>query len=240
MDHHAAAAAAQMSYDGHQGHNMLASNHQNDNLINYIQPQPQHHQHQGDSMGSMPTMMMMKMYFHFGLGDQVLFESFIMDSTLKLWLTCVALFFVAILLEAIDYSRGYLSCRCVPKDREVLISNGRHTAPTSSNQAHLINSSSIRNEPDGGQQWSCCNGSSIGNQILNTNKRCGSQYFPVKSLDSTSVRLVQSSLHFIRTGISLCLMLVAMTYNVCLIFPILLGKFFVLMMKQIQAGKVVD
>ena len=82
-----------------------------------------HMEHGGD------TMSMMKMYFHYGLGDLVLFKGFTMDTNTKLILTSLVLFSCGVLLELIDYSRGYLSCRC----RANIISN-----PVQANKAGLV------------------------------------------------------------------------------------------------------
>lgn len=218
MEHH----PTRLSYD-HQmnGHDLQRPDLHNDgHMISYDQ------QGQAQQQTSMPQMMMMKMYFHFGLGETVLFESVVIDSRMKMWLASLALFLAAILLEAIDYSRSYLSCRCASTSA----GNGRHTSACS--QSQLINGAAVRNEPDGGQnRWPRCRGSQgpvpaclVPDGQLGPALKEKLRYFPVQTTDSRRRRALQSGLHFLRTGLSLCLMLVAMTYNVCLIFPILLGK----------------
>jgi hypothetical protein len=192
-----------------------------------------HHQMEHGMDGGMS---MMKMYFHYGLGDLVLFKGVVMDSNAKLLLTCFILFVCGILVEFIDYSRGYLSCRCrasslgqyKSSSESRLVANDNH-------QQQQQRTATTRN-----QNWSCCAGSegcdtsrqAVGQEREHAELVHESKYqehkpsfFPVRSSDPHIYRILQAFLQFIRTGISLGLMLVAMTYNVCLIFPILLGKY---------------
>lgn len=194
-----------------------------------------HESHHMDSGTDGSGMMMMKMYFHYGLGDMVLFKGLVMDSNTTLMLTCLILFLAGVLLEFIDYSRGYLSCRCRA------VANSLNAQYKSSSESRLVNGN-----PAQEQTWSCCAGSrglssnqqetereqlEHSNQMRRRNlessgaaRHFEAKFFPVRSPDPHIYRLIQAGLQFIRTGISLTLMLVAMTYNICLIFPIVLGE----------------
>lgn len=57
------------------------------------------------------NMMMSKMYFHFGFGEEFFFKGFIIDNTFKMWLVCGILFALTILYEAIKYVRC-VRCGC--------------------------------------------------------------------------------------------------------------------------------
>lgn len=146
-----------------------------------------HHHHESNT--SPHEMSMMKMYFHFGLNDQVLFPRLILDSNLKLCLTCLVLFITAIFCEFLKYLRG-LRCRCeLVKPFHLKLINGH-------------------DHEQGG------------------NGRNGNVHCKLGLLgQNRSYRLAQSLLQAICTFLSLALMLVAMTYNICLIFAIVLGKF---------------
>lgn len=184
---------------------------------------------------------MMKMFFHFGLGDLFLVEGFVLDSSTKLWLISLALFVGAILLEAIDYSREYLSCMC---------------NLAAANQTARVSSFHLLQDQDNGQHPAGCCAPAVG-QVTPSGSCCGQARpghhhqrdelahntagansvagdkpagcCPKKARclrrEQLYLRVSQAILQSVRTGLSLALMLAAMTYNICLIFAILLGKF---------------
>lgn len=164
---------------------------------------------QSTSSLSSSEMSMMKMYFHFGLNDQVLFERLILDSNFKLCLTCIILFIIAIFCEALKYLRG-LRCRCelVKPFHSKLLS---HDHPQSDDN----NRTGGYHERESGRL--CCTGRNANGVV-----HCQLGLFRHQN---KSYRLSQAFIHIICTTLSLTLMLVAMTYNVCLIFSIVLGKF---------------
>lgn len=223
----------------HQGN----EHHHEHNMMNYDQPSMSSN-YTSSLMGSehdmsmmSMSMMMMKMYFHFGLGDMVLFKSLVLDSMFKMWATCLMLFLCSILLEAIDYSRGYLSCHCNRQQREKRILRANAQSRQAS-AAHLISESENNNNNNNSssngidqstaahhREWSCCSGSNNNSDNNNNSGSPTGKFFPVQTSDPPLIRLVQSLLQVIRTTLSLGLMLVVMTYNLCLIFPIVLGKF---------------
>lgn len=172
-----------------------------------------HHQHAGmhhEIDESNQSMSMMKMYFHFGLNDQVLFQRLILDSNFKLCLTCIILFIVAIFCEALKYLRG-LRCRCelVKPFYSKLLSHDHHQSDDHNNRT------GSNHERESGRL--CCTGRNANGVV-----HCQLGLFRHQN---RSYRLAQAFLHIICTTLSLTLMLVAMTYNVCLIFSIVLGKF---------------
>lgn len=141
----------------------------------------------------------MKMYFHFGLGDQLLFSKLIIDSNLKLWLASATLFGLSIILEAIKYMRG-LRCQCELQPFYTKL-------PFHSNQHEHIASGQ-----DHGRL--CCSGRSGG-------AHCQLGLFKHRN---RGYRLAQALLQVACASLSFVLMLAAMSYNVCLIFAIVLGR----------------
>lgn len=163
----------------------------------------------------------MMMFFHVGLGDLLLFRNFVIDSQARLLLAAILLFLAALLLEAIDYTRAYLSCKCQSGgQRPALAGPGSASGPPSRNASHLL-----EGQPS---SWPCCAGS--GQQLRDDGKasaKAQASFLPALLSQSRArgrARLVQATLQFVRTGLSLSLMLAAMTYNICLITPIVFGK----------------
>lgn len=220
--------------------------------------QEQHQQH--------PHMMMMRMYFHFGLGDQLLFQSLTLDSSLKLWLACLLLFALAIILEAINFARR-IRCRCQLRPfvsaRFAKRLASHHQHQHEHGHHHQLNGSTGR---DNNQQYqyqqgqqqskvlgagSCCRDgqqavevagrresaesaeaqlccSSAGTDTLDASASATTHAHCKLELirhNEISYRLIQTALHVVGTLLALTLMLAAMTYNVCLIFAIVSGKF---------------
>lgn len=120
----------------------------------------------------------MKMYFHFGFGDQFLFKDLHIDSTLQMWTICGILFLVSILYEYIKYIR-VVRCGC------------------------QINKHCVVTE--------------TGDSQHNENRYVG-------SLRTRRHRLIQTVLHTVQTIISIIIMLSIMSFNLCIIFAILVGK----------------
>lgn len=131
-------------------------------------------------------MPMMKMYFHFGFGDQFLFEHLHIDNTLKMWSVCGALFLLTLLFEAIKYIRC-VHCGCQSmKSHHVSTENG--------------------DLPDN-----------------DTNIRFMRNCY-VGRLRSSRHRFIQTLLHTAQTSLGFLLMLSVMSFNLCIIFAILVGK----------------
>lgn len=128
---------------------------------------------------------MMKMYFHSGLGDTLLFRNFVIDTSIKMITTCGVLFLLAILQEAIKYMRC-VSCGCHNKDK------------------HYARDSGDQDNDD-------------------TNIRPTSNCY-VARLRTRRHRLTQTVLHAMQITIGYILMLTAMSFNLCLIFAIIVGK----------------
>lgn len=168
------------------------------------------------SSSIMPMMPMMKMYFHFGLGDQLLFSNVIIDSQVKLCSACLILFALALGLEAVKYFRG-LKCQCELKYLHRKLSGQTHLHD-SSNMAHNNDCTEHRNN----QSTLLCCSSNTSNRPTSTYIHCELGLF---KHEKRTYRATQATLQFICTSLSLTLMLAAMTYNVCIIFSIVLGKF---------------
>lgn len=135
----------------------------------------------------MDHMEMMKMYFHFGFGDQLLFKQLHLDTTVKMWLTCGVLFILTLVFEAIKYVRS-VRCGCqIPK--------------------------------------SCGhNDNNQGGDLTEANIRFAHTCY-VGRLRTKKHRLIQTLLHTTQTIIGFVLMLSVMSYNLCIIFAIVAGKF---------------
>lgn len=126
-----------------------------------------------------------KMFFHFGFGDQFLFEQLTIDSTLKMWSVCGVLFVLSILFEAIKYVRC-VHCGC------------------QAGKAHCVTE----------------NGDS---QDTETNVGLARNCY-VGRLRTRRHRLIQTMLHTAQTTLGFLLMLSVMSFNLCIIFAILVGK----------------
>lgn len=164
------------------------------------------------------SMPMMKMYFHFGLGDQLLFSNLIIDTQVKLCLACLILFALAILLEAIKFLRG-LRCHCQLRPFHKKLSGQAHL--------HELTQEGSHNDCDDPRNRSAANLCCLSYKSI-PNQRTSGNYvhceFGLFKHENRTYRMVQATLQFICTGLSLTIMLAAMTYNVCIIFAIVSGK----------------
>lgn len=129
-------------------------------------------------------MNMMKMYFHFGFGDQFLFEKLHIDNTFKMWLVCTVLFVITLIYEMVKYVRC-VHCGC---------------------------------------QKTHCTGSDNGETLQDETNRIAVNNCYVGRLRTQRHRLVQTVLHTIQTALGFILMLSVMSFNLCIIFAIIVGK----------------
>lgn len=130
---------------------------------------------------------MSKMYFHFGFGDQFLFEQLRIDSCVKMWSVCGLLFALSVVFEAIKYVRC-VRCGCHSSKSDCATENGDL-------------------------------------QDNETNVRLARNCY-VGRLRSRRHRLIQTLLHTAQTCLGFLLMLSVMSFNLCIIFAIIAGKFF--------------
>lgn len=136
----------------------------------------------------------MKMYFHFGFEDNFLFPQLNIDSSLKMWSVCGAMFLLCIIFEAIKYVRS-VNCGCrVVKNQ-----------PMSENVEFNNVDTHIR---------------SVRNCL-------------VSEARSTKNKLSQTLLHVAQTTVGLTIMLAAMSFNVCIIFAILVGTFIFMILRDL-------
>lgn len=134
---------------------------------------------------------MMKMYFHGGYEEQFLFQKLTIDTPLKLWSLCVALFSLSVLYEMIKYVRC-VSCGCRANNSECsTATNGNFAGDLQDNE---------------------------------TNVRLARNCY-VGRLRTRRHRLIQALLHTLQTALGFLLMLSVMSFNVCIIFAIVVGKF---------------
>ena len=152
----------------------------------------------------------MKMYFHFGLGDQLLFSKLIIDSNLKLWLASATLFGLSIILEAIKYMRG-LRCQC---ELEPFYTKLPFCSAANQHD-HLAGGANGRGGDERDQGRLCCSGRP------NVGAHCQLGLFKYRN---RSYRFAQALLQVACASLSFVLMLAAMSYNVCLIGAIVLGR----------------
>lgn len=143
-------------------------------------------------------MMTMKPYFHFGFGDQFLFEQLRIDSNLKMWTTCTVLFILTLIFEAIKYVRC-VRCGCQQPMRKSQATNGEHANDNGDLQDHN-DTSNIR-------------------LAYQHNLNCY-----VGRFRSQRHRLIQTILHTAQTTLGFVIMLSVMSFNLCIIFAILVGK----------------
>lgn len=131
---------------------------------------------------------MMKMFFHGGYEDQFLFQNLSIDTPLKLWSLCGALFLLSVVYEAIKYVRC-VNCGCRANKPECQATNGNFA------------------------------GDLQDNETLRVPRNCY-----VGRLRSRRHRLIQALLHTVQTALGFLLMLSVMSFNVCIIFAIVLGN----------------
>lgn len=133
---------------------------------------------------------MSKMYFHFGYGDQFLFEHLSIDAYWKMWSICGVLFIITILYEFLKYVRC-VHCGC---------QMGR-------NNFHAENGEHLQDNND-------------------TNVQCQlAQNCYVGRLRTRRHRLIQTLLHTAQTSLGFLIMLSVMSFNLCIIFAIIVGKY---------------
>lgn len=202
----------------------------------------------GDASTTMDSMTMMRMYFHFGIDDQLLLKSFAVDGSYKLLLACLVLCSIAILNEAIRRWRT-IKCNCEmgrPFRQTLLakLSDHEHEHDdgfTSCDKSiRFCCSAAISNisDGDGGggggnnncgkEQDNSCDGA-VGSDA---NRRPSSPRIPRRrhceywlfKQERRRFKLCQAVLHMLSQSLGLTLMLAAMTFNVCLIFSIVLGE----------------
>lgn len=172
-----------------------------------MNPNHEHHGHEMDMSGeplggSASITGMMRMFLHFGLGDLLLFKGLVIDNQTKLCIACFLLFLGAVLLEALSFV-GSLSCRCQlkPFGSRKLADHEHH-------------------ERDEADRAYCC----YGPEASQSGAFLHCEYSSLLRRQSKWHQLFLAILYAFRTALSLTLMLAAMTYNVCLIFAILLGE----------------
>jgi hypothetical protein len=134
---------------------------------------------------------MMKMYFHFGFEDQFLFEQLNINSYIRFWATCGALFLLTILFEAIKYARC-VRCGCL-------------------NQENFPSANGNVCSGDAQDNGPCV--------------RLATHSCYVGRLRSRKHRLIQTMLHTFQTALGFVLMLSVMSFNLCIIFAIVAGKY---------------
>lgn len=67
--------------------------------------------------------MMMKMYFHFGLGDTILFENCVVNTQVQLMITCFVFLLISVLYEGLRYYRQFVLKKNVKFYQLATISN---------------------------------------------------------------------------------------------------------------------
>jgi len=158
------------------------------------------HSTDGHHSMAMPHMMMMKMYFHSGFEEMILFEKWMTHSVSAFVGSWFAIFLVAILYEGLKTLREMLSRRSLC----------RECAETHIRQQALIRTAE-------GHEYE----RPVDNDLIPTVKPEGVRFNRARLLSVNHV--IQSLLHIVQMTISYLLMLVAMTFNSWLFFAIVLG-----------------
>ena len=178
-----ASPAASMSHGGHAGHSMSMDG---SNSMNH----------------------MMKMYFHFDLGDIVLFENWVLQTCWSTFGSCVAFFILAIAYEGLKCYREHMLKRWSFKQRaqiSIIGSNG-------------ISSSGNGNGHDSPSHQRLAGGGGDVDMRQPRNSATGKMF--------SKAHLVQSVLHILQVAVSYTLMLGFMTFNGWLCISILGGAGF--------------
>lgn len=150
----------------------------------------------------------MKMYFHFGLNDTLLFKGLVLDSRFKIWAASTVLFLLSFIYEYIKYVRS-VKCGCQASKQSQVVAQAESTGS------------------------SCCMPQTSNGTRCNADNNTGSELMIAPNRDNCFVsilrnkrhRFLDTLLHTLQMAIGYILMLSVMTYNVCIIFAILMGKF---------------
>lgn len=202
---------------------MSLGEHNHEAMLNSAGNQNFEHMSHDSSMS-----MGMTMYYHFGLGDLLLFKGVFVDSWLRLAIACVSIALVSMLVEALSLFNG-LRCRCE-------LSKAFNLATTRFSPSHRHDSSidweRADNEttasttgcrsPESVTYRRCCEKRDNYSAIIDTPYiHCELGQLRSSGLPS---RLFFALSYGVQVFLSLSLMLVAMTYNVYLIVSICLGE----------------
>jgi copper transporter 1 len=154
----------------------------------------------------------MKMFFHFGVVDYVLFETWIPRTSLEYAGTFLAVVLMTVFLDALRFLKFFLETKWTPEptphtDKRT---KGQDEAPLLMKEEEAATDDTIKTE-----KKACCK---HGGEATAKNNN--------KSLRTSIIRsLIRAVLQSIEVGWGLIIMLIAMTYNVGLFFAVMLGAF---------------
>jgi len=174
----------------HSGHNMMATTGA-PSAMDHMS----HDSMPAASMGG-HDMMGMKMFFHFDLGDTVLFEGWKMETTVSTLGACLVFFLLAAFYEGLKCYREYLLKRGISQRRyPVAVISGESLSHACENVTEPF--------PNGAN-----------NRRTNVSKMF------------SKAHIIQSTLHILQVATSYALMLGFMTFNGFLCISILVGAGF--------------
>ncbi|KAM3727479.1 Copper transport protein [Dirofilaria immitis] len=191
---------------GHHGHMEHYHVHNmNDGLMNHDEIHNlQHDVHSEHSM---------KMWFHSGYHETILFEFWQINSLYGLLLSCFLIFIMACFYEWIKWFRVYLqlsAARCPPSCRHA---------------NDEIKQDEVKQDDD---KRIDCNRSSVSAPLRVALTPSYEQVpsRPANAEISRGVRFLQAMLYFVQLTLAYCLMLIAMTYNIWLTGAVIAGAAF--------------
>ncbi|EFO27179.1 ctr copper transporter [Loa loa] len=155
----------------------------------------------------------MKMWFHFGYREIILFEFWQIESLYGLLLSCLLIFIMACFYEWIKWFRVYLqlsAARCPPSCQ------------------HANNERKLDEVKQDDDKRTGCNCSSV-SAPLRITLSPGYQQVSTRTAKediSPTIRLLQAVLYLVQLTLAYCLMLIAMTYNVWLTIAVIAGAAF--------------
>ncbi|VDO50449.1 unnamed protein product [Brugia timori] len=155
----------------------------------------------------------MKMWFHSGYHETILFEFWQIESLYGLLLSCVLIFIMACFYEWIKWFRVYLqlsAARCPPSCNHA-VDKGKQDEVKQDDEKRID-----------------CNRLSVSAPLTTT---LPSDYHQIskrttKEEISAKIRFLQAVLYFVQLTLAYCLMLIAMTYNVWLTMAVIAGAAF--------------
>ncbi|XP_074655099.1 high affinity copper uptake protein 1-like isoform X1 [Tubulanus polymorphus] len=192
----------------HSGHTMDTTTHSGDHMT----PDP----HSGHGMTGMPTGMPhmggMKMFFHVGIKEHVLFEQWYIQSVGAMVGSCIAIFILACLYEGLKVLREYLLRKHV-----VAIRYSAYDMPAStsgSSREAMV----METQQNGSIKTSTDNIVKSDASKLDKNVADSERHKMI-----SWPHILQTMLHILQIVISYFLMLIFMTYNVWLCIAVVLG-----------------
>uniref|UniRef100_A0A0N5BN79 Copper transport protein n=1 Tax=Strongyloides papillosus TaxID=174720 RepID=A0A0N5BN79_STREA len=185
-------------HSGHHNHMDHSMHHGMDHSMNHGMDHSNHHS--------------MKMWFHGGTNEVILFDFWTINSLSGLIFSCFIIFFSAACYEGLKWFRVYLQTEA-SKGKLLKIFNKK------SSEKNKRNATTIDGEKAIPLNTPCCGNNECPENQPPATRGCSSR--SVK--DSPCLRIVLALLYVLQLSLAYCLMLITMTYNIYLGAAVVFG-----------------